>query len=107
VIKFSDLRWFSPELRFFPAIKTDRHDKTEIMLKVVLSIIILTLNNIYTVCQDLNAGVFVCMLISYKVCQWLLAGRLLSPASPTNNTDRHDITDILLKVALNTMILTL
>ena len=41
-----------------------------------------------------------------KVCQWLAAGRWFSPSIPvssTNKTDRHDITDILLKVALNTM----
>ena len=44
-----------------------------------------------------------------KVCQWLATGRWLSlgtPVSPTNKTDRHDITDILLKVALNTITLT-
>ena len=41
-----------------------------------------------------------------KVCQRLSADRWISPGtpvSPTNNTDRHDITDIQLKVALNTM----
>ena len=41
-----------------------------------------------------------------KVCQWLAAGRWFSPSIPvssTNKTDRHNITDILLKVALNTM----
>ena len=41
-----------------------------------------------------------------KVCQWLVAGRWFSPGttvSSTNKADRHDITDILLKVALNTM----
>jgi hypothetical protein len=40
------------------------------------------------------------------VCQWLATGRWFSPGSPvssTNNTDRHDITEILLKVALNIM----
>jgi hypothetical protein len=31
--------------------------------------------------------------------QWFSLG---SPASSTNKTDRHDITEILLKVALNT-----
>ena len=39
-----------------------------------------------------------------KVCQWLVAGRWFSPGIPvstTNKTDRHDITEILLKVALN------
>jgi hypothetical protein len=30
-----------------------------------------------------------------------------TPVSSTNKTDRHDITEILLKVALNTIILTL
>jgi hypothetical protein len=41
-----------------------------------------------------------------KVYQWLATGRWFSPAKPassTNKTDRHDITEILLKVALNTI----
>jgi hypothetical protein len=38
-----------------------------------------------------------------KVCQWLAAGQWFSPVSSTNNTDRHDITEILLKVSLNTI----
>ena len=44
-----------------------------------------------------------------KVCQWLAAGRWFSsgtPVSSTNKTDRHDITEILLKVVLNTITLT-
>ena len=44
-----------------------------------------------------------------KVCQWFAAGRRFSPGalvSSTNKTDCHDITDILLKVALNTITLT-
>jgi hypothetical protein len=36
-----------------------------------------------------------------KVCQGLAAGQCI-PVSSTNKTDRHDITDILLKVTLNT-----
>jgi hypothetical protein len=32
-----------------------------------------------------------------------LAGRWFSPVSSSNKTHRHDITEILLKVALNTM----
>ena len=39
-----------------------------------------------------------------KVCQWLVTGRWFSPGtliSSTNKTDYHDITEILLKVALN------
>ena len=41
-----------------------------------------------------------------KVCQWLATGRWISPVlgfSSTHKTDRHDITEILLKMALNTM----
>jgi len=35
-----------------------------------------------------------------KVCQWFSPGPLVSS---TNNTDHHDITEILLKVALNSI----
>jgi hypothetical protein len=40
-----------------------------------------------------------------KVCQWLVTGcfSLDTPVSSTNKTDRHDITEIWLKVALNTI----
>jgi hypothetical protein len=41
-----------------------------------------------------------------KVCQWLATGRRFSPGIPVssiNTIDRHDITEILLKVALNTI----
>jgi hypothetical protein len=40
-----------------------------------------------------------------KVCQWLSTGQWFSlgnPISPINKTDSHDITEIMLKVALNT-----
>ena len=43
-----------------------------------------------------------------KACQWLAVGRWFSPGIPissTNKTDRHDITEILLTVALNTITL--
>jgi hypothetical protein len=44
-----------------------------------------------------------CITLCDKVCQWLAAGWWFSPGSPvssTNKTDRHDITEILLNVAL-------
>ena len=44
-----------------------------------------------------------------KVGRRLATGRWFSPGTPvssTNATDRHDITEILLKVALNTITLT-
>jgi hypothetical protein len=49
-------------------------------------------------------------IIGDKACQWLAAGRWFSPGtlvSSTNKTDHHDITEILWKVALNTITLTL
>ena len=45
-----------------------------------------------------------------KVCQWLATGRCIYPGPPVSSpdkTDRHDITEILLKVALNTITLTI
>ena len=44
-----------------------------------------------------------CTTLCDKDCRWLATVRLFSPVSSTNKTDRHDITEILLKVALNTI----
>jgi hypothetical protein len=47
-----------------------------------------------------------CTTLCEKVCQWLATGGWFSrgtAVSSTNITDRHDITGILLKVALNTI----
>ena len=47
-----------------------------------------------------------CTTLCDKVCQWLATGRWFFPDPPvssTNKTDRHDIAEILLKVALNTI----
>ena len=47
-----------------------------------------------------------CTTLCDKVCQWLAAGQWFSPGPPVssiNKTDLHDITEILLKVALNTI----
>ena len=63
----------------------------------------------------LHKGVVVVVIVWYitlcdKVCQWLVTGRWFSAGTPvasTNKTDRHDITKILLKVALNTITPTL
>jgi len=52
-----------------------------------------------------GGGVHVTTLCD-KVCQRLEAGPWFSPGTPvssTNKTDRQDITEILLKVALNTI----
>ena len=45
-----------------------------------------------------------------QVCQWQAAGRWFSPSTPvssTYKTDRHNITEILLKVILNNITVTL
>jgi hypothetical protein len=47
-----------------------------------------------------------CTTLCDKICQWLARGWCFSPCPPIssiNKTDRHDITEILLKVALNTI----
>jgi hypothetical protein len=47
-----------------------------------------------------------CTTICDKVCQRLATGQWFSPGTPvssTNKTDHDDITEILLKVALNTI----
>ena len=47
-----------------------------------------------------------CTILCDKVCQWLTPGRWFPPRSSfcsNNKTDRHDITEILIKVALNTI----
>jgi hypothetical protein len=41
-----------------------------------------------------------------KVCQGLAAGLWFSPVPSTYKTDCHDVTEILLKVVLNTITLT-
>ena len=72
-------------------------------------------NRIYYICNQYISPITLlvrtplrrCVLdttLCNKVCQWLAAGRLFSPGPPvssTNKTDRHDIAEILLKVALN------
>jgi len=48
--------------------------------------------------------------LSDKVCNWIAAGRWFSPGTPVSSiskTDYHDVTEILLKVELNTMTLIL
>jgi hypothetical protein len=44
-----------------------------------------------------------CTTLCDKVCQWLVTGRAVFSVSTTNKTDRRDITEILLKMAWNTI----
>ena len=69
-------------------------------------------NGNYQSCEliSLSGGVYSIQhyTLCDKVCRWLMAGQWFSPGTPvssTNKTDRHDITEILLKVVLNTITL--
>jgi hypothetical protein len=49
---------------------------------------------------------FMAMCTRHQIMWWLVAGRWFSPGTPvssTNQTDRYDINEILLKVAFNTI----
>jgi hypothetical protein len=62
--------------------------------------------NVKLMVLNVNLKIKLDTTISDKVCQWFATGRWFSsgtPVSPTNKTDHHDITEILLKVALNTI----
>jgi hypothetical protein len=50
-----------------------------------------------------HGEVYSIQLYVIKVCQWLAVGWWFSPVSSTNKTGHNDITEILLKVALNTI----
>ena len=59
--------------------------------------------------EPCSGGMFSIQHYVIKVCLWLVADRWISPGtlvSSTNKTDCHNITEILLKVALNTITLT-
>ena len=69
-------------------------------------------------CVYMSNDLLICLLrrgvldttLCDKVCQWLAAGQWFSlgtPVSSTNKTDRHDITEILLKEPLNTNLICL
>ena len=64
----------------------------------------------YTFCEfESRSGEVYSISLCDKVFQWLAAGRWFSPGTPvssTNKIDLHDIAEILLKVALNTITLT-
>jgi hypothetical protein len=114
--------WFSPGSSVSSTIKTDRHDITKILLKVALCISPLTLwvripfrrgvldttlcHKVclwLATCRWFSINITSCWLQSDMVCQWLASGWWFSPGSSVSSTiktDRHDITKILLKVAL-------
>jgi hypothetical protein len=81
--------------------------RTFVCLFVLLICFVCIQHYVIKFVSDLRqVGGFLYTTLCDKVCQWLATGRWFSSGSPvssTNKADRHDITDILLKVALNTI----
>jgi hypothetical protein len=91
-------RWFSPGPLVSSTYKTDRYDISEILLKVAFKTI--AQSNKHP-CEVYSIQHYVIKFVSHL---WQVGGflRALRFNSSTNKTDRHDIAEILLKVALNT-----
>jgi hypothetical protein len=108
VIRLSGIRTHGVSFSWMSLIKA-----IKLLCLTVLIILFPFLWNIYS----LDVTILVKNLILYcssvldktlcdTVCQWLATGRWFSPGTPvssTNKTDQHDKTDILLKVALNSI----
>ena len=92
--------WFSTGTPVSSTNKTDHHDITEILLKN---------HNSHPQQQQqspLTLWVRNPLMVRCARYSTMMPGRRFSPNTPlssTNKTDRHDITEILLKVALNTI----
>ena len=120
-------RWFSPGTPASSTTKTGRYDIAEICLKVALNTKNKS-NHLYEgpswswshgswlysyLCNQCLSSLMLwvqisikarCTILCNKVFQWHATGRWVSRGSlvsSTNKTDRHDKTEILLKVALN------
>ena len=107
--------WFSPGAPASSTTTIGHHDITEILLKVALKH---QKSIMWNQCPSplmlwvripLMRGVLYTTLRN-NVCQWLTTDLWFSPGTPvssTNKTDFHNITEILLKVVLNTITLSL
>ena len=100
------------------SLNTQKYINLQTFIKHKNVIHILT-HNVQLYGTNSNSGAFVVVItlrrgvldttLCDKVCQWLATDRWFSPGttvSSTNKAVRHDITEILLKVALNTINLT-
>jgi hypothetical protein len=95
-------QWFSPGTPVSSTNKTDRHDITEILLKVASNTMTLTITPLHS--DIVESGVehhtpYFSWNFSF-IHRWFSPGTL---AFSTTKTGRHDIAEILLKVALNTI----
>jgi hypothetical protein len=73
---------------------------------VILKVLLVFLTIIFVILKVLLVFLTIIFAICDIVCQWPATGRWFFPGTPvssTNKTDHHDITKILLKVALNTI----
>ena len=78
--------WQLPKILFYCVMKTCNSNTTKIEISV-----------------DMLHAI---QLPVQAVCQWLVVGQWFSLVSSTNKTDRHNITEMLLKVVLNTITFT-
>ena len=82
----------------------DRRGRVVIVLQLVLQLSnVVNSNSAHGKVYSIQHYVTKCVSDLRQVSGFLRG----TPVSPTNKTDRHDITHILLKLALNTIILTL
>ena len=99
------LRWISLPSFSFPSIML----LVYFCILIVIGVLFTGENNSVFSHLVISLWVLLDTILCDKVCQWLAAGRWVSlgtPVSSTNKTDHHDIIEILLKVALNTITLT-
>ena len=95
--------WLTTDQWFSPTKKADRHDITEILLKVALTTITQTPTMFNIVHWGLKLNRHHKHQIQVNKYDMLTQGRWFSPGTPASSTfktGRHDIAEILLKVAL-------
>jgi hypothetical protein len=100
LLNMSDLLWHILSMAVILCYKSDllRH-----IFSMTMTVIVCYKSDLVWVWIPIGAK---CTTLCDKVCQWLATCRWFSlgpPVSSTNKTDRHDITEILLEVTLNTI----
>ena len=95
---------FTKTTKYYHNYSTDLYYNSTSYLKIDVVCQTICINN--NVLETLSMQGVLDTTLCDKICQWLVAGRWFSPCTPvscTDKTDRHNITEILLKVALNTI----
>jgi hypothetical protein len=100
-------RWFSPGTPASSTTKTGRHDTAEILLKVALNTKNQKSNQNHSLKPHINDNIlfnpFTPLINNIPMHSFYFQLINNTLGSCTNKTDCHDITEILLKMALNTI----